>query len=149
MTVRTWITISVAVLVALSVAVVVQFLRPVPAPAIVVHAGDVRLDGEVDESCWPQRNGKLRCVEHEPRLSAQTIDGNGSFRIVFAYPGEPKTGEITISDSKQNEVLGSGWKRTLRYDLPPGSYTMTARAGDPDEAFVRYAFAFKVTRSGS
>jgi hypothetical protein len=144
-TVRTWITISVAVLVALCVAVVVQFLRPVPAPAIVVHAGDVRLDGELDESCWPQRNGKLRCVDHEPRLGAQTIDGNGSFRIVFAYPGDPKTGEIMISDSSGDEILGSGWKRTLRYDLPRGSYTMTARAGDPDEAFVRYAFAFKVT----
>jgi hypothetical protein len=149
MTVRTWITISVAVLVALSVAVVVQFLRPVPAPAIVVHAGDVRLDGAMDGSCWPQRNGELRCVDPEPRPDGQTIDGNGSFRIVFAYPGEPKTGEIAIDEAGGEPVLSSGWKRTLRYELEPGSYTLTARAGDEDEAFVRYAFAFNVTRSGS
>jgi hypothetical protein len=149
MTVRTWITLSVAVLVALSVAVVVQFLRPVPAPAIVVHAGDVRLEGEMDESCWPQRNGKLRCVDEEPHPSPRTIPGDGSFRIVFAYPGEPKNGQITIDDTGGEHILTSGWKRTLPYDLPPGSYTMTARAGDPDEAFVRYAFAFRVTRSGS
>jgi hypothetical protein len=145
MTVRTWITISVAVLVALCVAVVVQFVRPVPAPAIVVHAGDVRLDGALDESCWPQRNGKLRCLDEKQVRPAQTIDGNGSFRIVFAYPGEPKTGKIALDDARGERVLSSGWKRTLRYDLDPGEYTLRARAGDEDEAYVTYVFALRVT----
>ena len=150
MTVRTWITLSVAVLVALSVAVVVQLLRPVPPPAIVVRADDTRLTGVLDEACWPQRNGSLRCTDSEgDEPPAQTIDGNGSFRIVFAYPADPKEGSVTVEDDDGDEVLESDWKRTLRYDLEPGTYTLTTQAGTTGEAFVRYVFALRVTRSGS
>lgn len=150
MTVRTWITLSVAVLIALSIAVVVQFLRPVPPPAIVVRADDTRLVGRLDEACWPQRNGKLRCTKGEDAdQPTQTIGDNGSFRIVFAYPADPKEGFVTVTDGDGDEVLGSDWKRTLRYDLAPGTYTLTAQAGTTGETFVRYVFALRVTRSGS
>jgi hypothetical protein len=152
MTVRTWITVSVAVLVALSVAVLLQFTRPIQPPSIVVHAGDQHIAGALDSACWPQRSGKLRCVKHKKvDAAANTIPGNGSLRIVFAYPAEPKDGLIHISDdSTGRTVLRSGWKRTIRYDLPPGTYTMTARAGKSGKgAYVRYVFVLKVTRSGS
>ncbi len=146
MTVRTWITISVAVLIALSVAVVVQFLLPVPPPAIVVRAGDLRLRGVLDGACWPQRNGKLRCTADDGRRAPeQTIDGDGSFRIVFAYPAEPKEGFVTLEGADGEEVLESGWKRTLRYDLDPGRYLLTAQAGKSGESYVRYVFALRVT----
>jgi hypothetical protein len=150
MTVRTWITISIAVLIALSIAVVFQFLRPVPPPAIVVRADDTRLAGVLEEACWPQRNGKLRCTEEPATPPANAIDDNGSFRIVFAYPADPKQGRIEVANADGETVLESdGWKRTLRYDLDPGSYVLTAQAGTSGEAFVRYVFALRVTRSGS
>ncbi len=150
MTVRTWITLSVAVLIALSIAIVLQFLRPVPPPAIVVRAGDVRLSGVLDGACWPQRSGKLRCTKDEDtKASEQTIDDNGSFRIVFAYPAEPKEGSVTVTDAEGREVLESDWKRTLRYELDPGRYVLTAQAGTSGESYVRYVFALRVTRSGS
>lgn len=147
MTVRTWITISVALLVALSVAVVVQFLRPVPPPQIVVRAEDARLNGVLDEACWPQRNGKLRCTsEKGQEQPGNTIDANGSFRIVFAYPAEPKEGSIAVERSDGKTMLSTDeWKRTLRYDLDPGRYVLTAQAGKEGEAFVRYVFALTVT----
>jgi hypothetical protein len=150
MTVRTWITLSVAVLIALSVAIVVQFLRPVPPPAIVVRAGDARLTGVLDEACWPQRSGKLRCTHGNPEdAPAQTIDDNGSFRIVFAYPAEPKEGSITVRTPDGKDVIDADWKRTLHYDLDPGRYVLTTQAGKSGESFVRYVFALRVTRSGS
>lgn len=150
MTVRTWITISIAVLVALSVAAVVQFLRPVPPPPIVVRADDVRLEGSVDEACWPQRNGKLRCTKDADRAGENTIGGNGSFRIVLAYPAEPKEGFVRVERTDGKDVLRTDeWERTLRYDLDPGRYVLTAQAGTSGEAFVRYVFALRVTRSGS
>jgi hypothetical protein len=146
-TVRTWITISVAVLVALSAAVVVQFLRPVPPPAIVVRAGDTRLSGVLDRACWPQRSGELRCTDDDQRLAReQTIPDNGSLRIVFAYPADPKEGFVRIDTvSKGKTVLKTGWKRTVRYDLDPGRYVLTAQAGKTGESFVRYVFALRVT----
>ena len=150
MTVRTWITLSVAVLIALSIAVVFQFLRPVPPPAIVVRADDTRLEGVLEEACWPQRNGKLRCTEDGERPRENAIDDNGSFRIVFAYPADPKEGRIEVEDADGETVLESDeWKRTMRYDLVPGNYVLTAQAGTSGEAFVRYVFALRVTRSGS
>jgi hypothetical protein len=124
--------------------------RPVPPPAIVVRADDVRLSGVLERSCWPQRNGELRCTESEREdAPVQTIDDNGSFRIVLVYPAEPKDGLVRVTDDEGDEVLESEWKRTLRYDLDPGTYTLIAQAGKTDESFVRYVFALRVTRSGS
>jgi hypothetical protein len=149
-TVRTWITVSVAVLIALSIAIVVQFLRPVPPPAIVVRADDIRLEGVLEEACWPQRNGELRCTEDGERPAENTIDDNGSFRFVFAYPADPREGRLEVARADGTSVLSTDeWKRTLRYALDPGRYVLTAQAGTSGEAFVRYVFALRVTRSGS
>jgi hypothetical protein len=147
MTVRTWITLSVAVLIALSVAVVVQFLRPVPPPVIVVRAGDARLEGFLDGACWPQRSGKLRCAkDDETPTFEQSIPANGSLRFVFAYPAEPKEGFIRIEDVDEDKaVVRTDWKRTLRYELDPGRYILTAQAGKSGESYVRYVFALRVT----
>lgn len=151
MTVRAWFTISALVLVALAAALFVQFTRPVAPPGIVAKAGDVRLAGVLETACWPQRSGDLRCEHHPERNApARTVARSGRLRFVFAYPAEPKTGFIRITDTRGgNVVLRSGWKRALRYSLDPGGYTVIAQAGDRSGAYVRYVFRLTVTRSGS
>jgi hypothetical protein len=151
MTVRTWITISVLVLIALSAAFVTQLTRTIEPPPIIVQTKGERLDGALDDACWPQRNGKLRCTTGDEHPVPQTIDGNGSFRIVLASPAQPQEGSLRITDDDGDTIVKSGWKRTLRYDLEPGAYSFTAQAGESgrNNAFVRYVFALRVTRSGS
>lgn len=152
MTVRAWFTISALVLAALAAAFTLQLLRAVPPPEVLVHVGEERLVSYDRDACWPQRNGKLRCTSEESVDPVRnTVDDNGSLRIVLASPAQPRDGEIRITDSRDEEVVDSEWKRTLRYDLDPGEYTLTARAGQSGrgKAYVRYAFLLRVTRSGS
>jgi hypothetical protein len=148
-TVRAWFTISAVVVAALGAALFFQFTRSVAPPEIVVHAGNERLEGTLASACWPQHSGDLRCEEHEqPDAPVRTIAGKGSLRVVLLYPAEPKNGSILIA-RRGKVVLRSRWRRTLRYDLEPGDYTLTAQAGAPDGAYVRYLFRVTVTRSGS
>jgi hypothetical protein len=152
MTVRAWFTISALVLAALAAAFALQILRPVQPPEVVVRTDDRRLVSYDRDACWPQRNGKLRCTsEEETDAERNTIDENGSLRIVLASPAQPKDGSIRVTNLEDETVLKSGWKRTLRYDLDPGDYTLTAHAGESGKgkAYVRYAFLLRVTRSGS
>jgi hypothetical protein len=143
-TVRSWITISVLVLVALAGATVYQFTRPLEPPAILVHAGSKQLDGSPTyTSCWPQRNGKLRCTGEDPVANGQTIGRSGSFRFVVAYPIQPDEGSIRIYRDRKT-VLKRSWKRSLRYKLEPGSYVMTVRAEYPARAVTAYAYSFTV-----
>lgn len=149
MTVRAWITISTIVLVALAAAVGFQFLRPIEPPPIVVISGEQRIEGAFDAGCWPQRDGVLRCTEGSDEPSPGTIRSKGSLRVALLAPVQPKDGQIRITDAEGETVLKAPWQRTIRYDLGPGDYTLTALAGEKDKAYVRYAFALRVTRSGS
>lgn len=144
MTVRTWITLSVLILVALSVAIVVRLLAPVEAPPILVRSGDVRLDGSLVESCWPQRGGDLRCEEGGRfATEVRTIRPEGELRVIVAYPAQPEDGSIEI-------VRDGGGKKTydwddeVSYDLEPGTYSITARAEYPLDAHVVYRFGFSI-----
>lgn len=152
MTVRAWFTISALVLAALAAAFALQLFRPVRPPEILVRAGEQRLDGGLVTSCWPQRNGELRCDQPDEPAVAQTVPDNGSFRVVLASPAQPKDGWVRIEDAAGRDVLEvDEWKRTVRYELDPGAYTMLVQAGQsgPNKAYVRYRFAVRVTRSGS
>ena len=109
MTVRTWITISVAALVALSVAVVLQFVRPVPAPAIIVHAGDVRLDGALDECVLAAAEREVAVHRREgrcdPRRRSTATARSGSCSRIRA---SRRTGKIRIDDARGERVLVLG-----------------------------------------
>jgi hypothetical protein len=148
MTVRTWITISVAVVVALCVAVVLQFTLPVHPPEIIIQAAGARLTGALEASCWPQRSGDLKCTRHDPRPKVQRIAPRGSLRVILVYPAKA-TGTIRIDRVRDGHVvLRSRWKPTVPYKLAPGRYLVTAQAGALRGAYVRYVFALTVTRSG-
>jgi hypothetical protein len=146
-TVKAWFTISALVLVALAAAVVIRFLAPVDPPPIFVRSGAVRLVGVLDEGCWPQRGSDLRCKEGpDERPQTGTLPAEGKLRVVVAYPAQPDdgSGTITITDSSGDEVLDEKWDESIDYELESGSYTMTADARYPAEAFVRYVFRFRV-----
>ena len=144
MTVRTWITLSLLLLVAMTVAVFVRFLSPVDAPPILARVGDARLEGVLDEACWPQRGGELRCTEGDdaPRAGT-TLPGEGKLRLIVAYPAQPEEGRIEITRDDER-VLRKDWDDEITYELDPGTYTMTADARYPEDAFARYRFAFRV-----
>jgi len=147
-TVRAWFTISALVLAALAAAFVFRLFAPITAPGILVRSGDVRLNGRLDDACWPGRHGELRCERAESTSpSAVVVPADGRFRIVVAYPVQPEVGEIRI-DGPERVRIGD-WRNPLPYNLEPGTYTLTAEARYPERAFVRYVFRFRVTRSGS
>ena len=149
MTVRTWITISVIVVVALCAAVVLQFTLPVRPPEIVLRAAGVHLTGALEASCWPQRSGDLKCTRHDARPKAQRIAPKGSLRAIFVYPAKPNDGTIRIDRARDgHNVLRSKWKPTVPYRLAPGRYLVTAQVGALRGAYVRYVFFLTVTRSG-
>lgn len=149
MTVRAWFTISALVLVALAAAFVFRLFAPNNPPGILVRSGDVRLQGRLDEACWPGRNGELNCERPESTAlpSPEVVPAKGTLRIVVAYPAQPDVGEIRIDGPDPTRV--GDWRNHLRYDLEPGTYMLTAEARYPERAFVRYVFRFRVTRSGS
>jgi hypothetical protein len=156
-TVRTWFTISAIVVVALFAAVAVRLFVPGSQgpPDIVVRVGDVRLDGAVRESCWPQRDGAITCEERtDTESESHIIPAAGSMRIFVSYPAQPKRGSIVISNGRRT-VLKRKWTHNFRYSLDPGSYTLTVEAGYEPEAGTTtrpslvYDFDFRVTRSGS
>jgi hypothetical protein len=151
-TVRAWLTISALVLVALFGAVAYQFLRPVTAPGIIVNAGNEPLAGRLVESCWPQRNGDLKCEQGDDGdAETLSIPASGELRSVVAYPAQPEEGSIRIISRDSGEtVLRSGWDRSITYELDPGLYFVDVEARYPERAFVRYRFGFlRVTRSGA
>jgi hypothetical protein len=147
-TVRAWFTISALVLAALAAAFVFRLFAPINAPGMLVRSGDVRLQGRLEESCWPARDGELQCEEGRSASSpaSETVPAKGTFRIVVAYPAQPEDGEIRIDGPDPTRIRD--WRNPLRYDLEPGTYTLTAQAQYPERAFVRYVFRFRVTRSG-
>lgn len=143
MTVRTWITLSLLLLVAMTAAVIVRFLLPVDAPPILVRSGDVRLDGELVRACWPQRGGELRCQQGDGEAETVTVGREGTFRIIVAYPAQPEEGRFTITRDGER-VLREDWDDELPYDLGAGAYTLEARAEYPQDAVVVYRFGFRV-----
>lgn len=152
MTVRAWFTISALMLLALTAAVLFQFLRPVPAPEILMHVGDTRIEGSLDRYCWPQRGGDLRCAGGGGgEAETQPIPASSTFRLVVAYPAQPEEGTVRVVSRDTGEtVLRRDWARSVPYELEPGTYFVEAEARYPADAVVRYRFAFlTVTRSGS
>jgi hypothetical protein len=149
MTVRAWFTISALVLLALSAAVIVRLLAPVAAPEILARVGDTRLDGTRIASCWPQRGNDLRCEEGgDDDRELRTIPSSGRMRLIVTYPAQPEKGWVRI-DGENDDVAKRDWDDEFRYNLEPGEYQMVAHADYPQNARVRYRFAFRVTRSGS
>ena len=144
MTVRAWFTISTLVLIALVAAIFVRLLAPVGAPAVLARSGETRLSGARVKGCWPQRSGKLRCQGPDGSAKQVTIAGSGSFRIVVAYPAQPKDGTISIKRGGR-QVLTKRWNDSVKYKLRPGSYLMYADARYPSGAYVKYRFAFRIS----
>lgn len=150
MTVRAWFTISALVLGALAAAFAFRLFAAIPAPEMIVRVGRERIDGVGVAYCWPQRSG-LECKQDDADPGrAEDIPGSGSMRFILTYPVQPEEGRLTVRDAETGEaVLRSEWTDRLRYELPPGRYTIDARADYPDGAYVRYVFAVTTTRSGS
>jgi len=144
MTVRTWITLSIAILVALSVAIVVRLLAPVPHPPILARSGEARLEGRLIEACWPQRGGDLRCEKGSGTNDPMTIPGEGELRIVVAYPAQPEEGSLRVMRGRKTVLGSKDWEDEVTYDLDAGTYELIAEARYPQDAFVRYRFAFRV-----
>jgi hypothetical protein len=146
MTVRTWITLSVLVVLALGAAFAVRFLSPIRPPDLLVRTDDTPLRGVLVEFCWQQRDGELRCEERtdvEPP-DGPSVPAEGELRLLAAFPVQPEGGTIRIADEDGDTELRSEWTDELPYDLDPGDYTLEAEARYPDGAFVRYVFAFSI-----
>jgi hypothetical protein len=150
MSVRAWFTISAAVLVVLAVAFVLRFFAPVPAPEIVGRVGSIRLSGQRLSTCWPQRNGRLRCEHQAFRWQRPvTLRGTGTIHLVVAYPVQPPGGSVRIERRDHSAVSTSKWTESCGYRLDPGQYVLRATAAYPHNATTDYAFAITVTSSGS
>lgn len=144
MTVRTWITLSLVILVALTVAILVRLLAPVDAPPILARVGETRIEGSLVEACWPQRGGDLRCEEEDRRdVEVTAIRSEGELRLIVAYPAQPEDGSVEITGD-EDRVLRKDWDDEIAYDLDRGSYTMVVHAVYPEGAFVRYRFGLRV-----
>jgi hypothetical protein len=144
MTVRTWMTLSALILVALTVAIFVRLLAPVDAPPVLVRVGDVRLEGDRVEACWPQRGGKLRCQEADTdRSDATTVPSEGEFRIVVAYPAQPTDGNVEILPVDGGKKQHFDYDDEIAYDLKRGEYVLQVSAMYPEQARVVYRFAFR------
>ncbi len=144
MTVRTWITLSVGLLVAMTAAVFIRFLLPVEAPPILVRSGDVRLDGSLVAACWPQRGGELRCEDGDTDAGeTATVPREGTFRIIVAYPAQPEEGYLRISPADGKSGEREHWDDELDYELEPGRYVLEARAEYPQGGHVAYRFNFR------
>lgn len=151
MTVRAWFTISAIVLVALTAAVVYRLLAPVPAPEILVRAGDVKLEGHRQTACWPQRNGEVSCERggNGALTKKNAIPAEGTIRSVVGFPVQPENGRLRITTRTGRAVVDEDWSRTYRYDLAPGTYALEVTAEYPNNAHVTYLFLLSVTRTGS
>jgi hypothetical protein len=149
MTVRAWFTISGLVLVALVAAVVFKLFAPVSPPKILGRVDGTRLEGQLENACWPQRSEKLTCTSRSAHPQAATIPRSGRFHVVVAFPAEPQRGSILIGDELGRILESHPWGKDFAYKLDPGRYTMRAKASYPRGLYVTYAFAFRVTRSGS
>lgn len=147
MTVRSWITISVLVLVALGAAFTVRVLSPIRAPALLASVEGRRLPAVDRGSCWAQRNGELRCVDATGGSPKPVeVPASGRIRIVAAYPVQPDQGSLVILGPRGDVVLEHRWTDALDYRLEPGRYRLKADARYPDGAYVRAEFALTATR---
>jgi hypothetical protein len=149
-TVRAWFTISALVLAALAAAFAFRLFSSIPAPEIIVRVGEDRLDGALVAYCWPQRTG-TECVRQDADPArAEQIPASGSMRFIVTYPVQPDEGRLTFRDAETGEsIVTSDWTGRLPYELPPGRYTIDARADYPDDSYVRYVFAVTTIPSGS
>ena len=140
MTVRTWVTISVLAMTALAIAVVVRLMQPAPVPEILARVGEVRIEGTLVSSCWPQRGGETVCKDNEDAddPARATIPGEGRLRFA-AYPVEPKDAEIVFAGKTYE------WEDDINYELDPGRYAISVNADYGEGNRVRYAFSLRVT----
>jgi hypothetical protein len=150
MSVRAWFSISALVLVVLTIAFALRFFAPVPAPETVARVGSIRLGGQRVADCWPQRNGKLRCEKRDVEWRHPSrLRGKSTIHVVVAYPVQPQNGSLVLATRDGHTIVTSKWTDSLPYDLPPGEYSLRARADYPKGAYVDYAFPLTVTSSGS
>jgi len=145
MTVRTWFTISIVVVIALFAAVALKLSAPVNAPSIVARVGETRLAGHLVASCWPGGNGKIACKQGkgDGNGAVATIPPKGTLRVIVAYPLQPKDGYLQFS-RKTGPLYRTPWRENTHYDLPPGRYTLNAVAQYPKGPHVEYSFDFRV-----
>lgn len=149
MTVRTWVTLSVLVVLALGAAAAVFFFSPISHPELLATYGEdqTRLEGRFDGACWPQRGNELRC--RRPPEDRSLPDGpvllaSGEIRLLAVFPVQPDDGTIRIVDANGREALEEEWRGELPYELTPGSYVLEAEARYEGGAYVRYRFPFQV-----
>jgi hypothetical protein len=146
-TVRTWITISVIAAAALGGAFAVRLFRPIEAPALVARAGEVRLPAIDRGSCWPQGDTTPRCRPPAATGPGQgpRLDAQGRIDVFAAYPVQPEDGEIKIVDTASSRPLKTlEYTDRVDYDLPPGRYVLEVEGRYGEDAYVRYAFGFRV-----
>lgn len=151
MTVRAWVTISAACLLALVGALAWQFLRPLEAPQLIARSAEQELSSAFHGSCWPQQTGELHCrppADSDPGSEVR-LPSSGSIRIIAVYPVQPEDGSVHIFDERTGETVleeedGDGWPDRVSYTLDAGTYHLEAAAGYPNGGWVRYRFGFTV-----
>jgi hypothetical protein len=145
MTVRTWFTLSALAIVALFAASAYFFLfRTIPVPEIVAGVGDIRIEGAMRETCWPQR-GELECETGDEEVAEVEIPPSGEMRFVVLFPTQPDDGTIRITDERGLSVLETEWTREVSYTLESGTYNLEVAASYPEEASLLYAFRLIVS----
>lgn len=66
-------------------------------------------------------------------------------RIIAIYPVQPDRGSVRVIESRTGDtVLRETWTDRLSYELDPGRYRIELEARYGDNAYVRYAFGFRV-----
>jgi len=125
--------------------VALKLAAPVRAPSIVARVGEIRLPARPGASCWPGRNGKIDC--HDGKGGGQkgvaTVPRHGTFRVVVAYPLQPKDGYIQVF-RVGHVMFRKPWRENTHYDLPRGRYTLLVLAEYPKQVHVQYWFDFRV-----
>lgn len=146
MTPRVWFTISAVVLAAIFGAAGYRFfVKPFDPPAILAIAGEVPLSGERSAMCWPDASSKPRCETSQVESDGgETIEAEGSIRLVAAFPQAPTDGLVEILRGTQTVKLQQGFPNELEYSLTKGSYVLVVTAKYPDGSYVTYRFGFVV-----
>ena len=139
MTVRTWVTLSVLVLVALTIAVFVRLRQPAPVPEILARVGDTRITGELVSSCWPQSGGETVCKDAPDGSAPRPVPVPEEGRLRFvAYPVEPRDAVIELAGTTYD------WDDDIDYELDSGEYEISLEADYGGGNRVSYAFAIRV-----
>ena len=147
MTVRTWFTISAVAALALVATFALRAFRPIPPPELLARVDDTRIEGVYDGSCWPQSEGDLRCEDRDADVSGASgprVPAEGMMRFIAAYPVQPAGGTLEIVDAESGAtIVRDGYAESVPYELEPGRYAVMVEARYPDDAYVRYVFAFE------